>query len=481
MGQGDLDVNTSLAVNLSYAFFAQVISLMVSLVTSLIVPKFLDLEQFGFWQLFIFYSSYVGFFHFGLNDGVYLIKGGKTREEIECDEIKGQFFCGLVLEGLSALGIFLFTIAACDESNRAFVLCSTAVYLVLKNSSDYFGYVFQATNETKLYSVYSMVDRICFLVMLLALIFLNTANFRPYVISYVIARVIGMLYCLAKARSYLEAIAPRTCESFSLSIASMKVGIKLLLANLTSMLILGFGRFLIDESWGIVTFGQLSLSLSLVNFVLAFATQFAMVLFPALRQSKGDEQIRIYVLIRDFLQLVTPIIYLFYFPLLLLVRWWLPAYNEAASYLGLLLPICIFDVKMNLLGTTFFKVLRKEGALLMCNAGCLALSIALSLIGVYVLMNITFVVVGMVFCIIVRSILAESLLAKPTRTKIFSSQQAFEIGLTTVFMMATTLLPLNQAFVVVLVLCLAYCIAFREILSRISKVVCNRTPKKKDV
>ncbi|MBM6776926.1 oligosaccharide flippase family protein [Collinsella tanakaei] len=464
--------------NVSYAFVAQVISLFASLVTSLVVPKVLDSEQFGFWQLFIFYSSYVGFFHFGLNDGVYLIKGGKTRDEIEHDEIKAQFFCGLVLETLIALVISLFAIAFCDEGNRVFVLCATAVYLVLKNSSDYFGYVFQATNETRLYSVFSIIDRICFLALLLVLICFNSPAFQPYVISYLFARTIGMIYSLIKAREYLNAPAIGVQKAIILAIDSIKVGIKLLLANLTSMLILGFGRFLVDEVWGIVTFGQLSLALSLVNFVLVFATQFAMVLFPALRQLKRRERLFVFTSIKDFLYIATPMLYLLYFPVFLLVRWWLPSYSDMAAYLGLLLPICVFDVKMNLLGATFLKVLRREGLLLVCNAICLALSMCLSIIGVYSLGDIVFVVIGMVICIVLRSVLADGMLSYLMDLPLFTIKQAVEICLTAAFMLAVTLMPLKQAFLIVLAFCLIYLLLSRKTLNRVFEIVSNQLLRK---
>lgn len=51
--------------NLLTAFLAQGISLVLSLAMSLLVPRFLGLEQYSYWQLFIFYTGYVGFFHFG--------------------------------------------------------------------------------------------------------------------------------------------------------------------------------------------------------------------------------------------------------------------------------------------------------------------------------------------------------------------------------------------------------------------------------
>lgn len=73
--------------NLLYAFVAQGLSFILSALMSIIVPKVLSVNDFGYWQLFIFYTSYVGFFHFGFNDGIYLLNGGKNYDELNYNEI----------------------------------------------------------------------------------------------------------------------------------------------------------------------------------------------------------------------------------------------------------------------------------------------------------------------------------------------------------------------------------------------------------
>ena len=69
--------------NMSVAFLAQGVSMCLSILQTLLVPKVLGVEQYGYWQLYIFYISYVGFFHLGLSSGVYLTTGGQTREQME--------------------------------------------------------------------------------------------------------------------------------------------------------------------------------------------------------------------------------------------------------------------------------------------------------------------------------------------------------------------------------------------------------------
>ena len=48
--------------------FAQLVSVSVSLVFSLFVPKFIPPVEYANWQTFVLYVAYVGLFHFGLLD-----------------------------------------------------------------------------------------------------------------------------------------------------------------------------------------------------------------------------------------------------------------------------------------------------------------------------------------------------------------------------------------------------------------------------
>ena len=62
----------SIIKNLFIAFFSQGVSLLASFLTTLILPKLVSVSDYGLWQLFIFYTTYAGVFHLGLDDGVYL-------------------------------------------------------------------------------------------------------------------------------------------------------------------------------------------------------------------------------------------------------------------------------------------------------------------------------------------------------------------------------------------------------------------------
>lgn len=53
---------SSIARNTMIAFAAQFISLSVSVVMSLLVPKIVGVADYGYWQLFMFYTTYFWLF-----------------------------------------------------------------------------------------------------------------------------------------------------------------------------------------------------------------------------------------------------------------------------------------------------------------------------------------------------------------------------------------------------------------------------------
>ena len=66
----------NLLKKISYLSVSQILSLLVSVSLVIILPKFISVEDYGYWQLFILYSGYVGLFHFGYSDGLYIKLGG---------------------------------------------------------------------------------------------------------------------------------------------------------------------------------------------------------------------------------------------------------------------------------------------------------------------------------------------------------------------------------------------------------------------
>lgn len=401
----------SLVKNAAIAFLAQGITLLISCITSLLVPKLLGVEEYGYWQLFVFYAGYVGFFHFGLNDGVYLLHGGESRDQIDKRSINSQFLVGSIFQLILCVATIVAVVRADFGPQRGFILICTSYYMVVKNASAYLGYTFQAMNETKLYSFSCILERMVFLMPLVGLLLIGAQDFTGFVIAYCASGTVQLFFCLWFARDFLMSGLNSPKGSIEESLGSVRVGIKLMFANIASQLILGVARFVIDAVWGIKTFGELSLALSLVNFVLAFASQAAMVLFPALRQENDENTGKFFHMAQTLMGLTFPAVFLFYFPGVWLLSMWLPQYANSFIFFAYLLPVCVFDGKMNIACATCFKVTRQETLLLKINVCTTCFSTLGAVLGGFAFNSIWVVVATAVIAVVARSVISEMILS----------------------------------------------------------------------
>ena len=149
--------------NLIYSFSAQIISICLSISMSLIIPKILGVEDFGYWQLFLFYINYVGFFHFGITDGMYLKNGGIEYDKLDKKSISSQFYMLVLFQIILVLLFSVLSYFFINDELRKCIIIFTGIYMIIANMNWYLGYVFQATNRVKLYSISVMIDKIIFL------------------------------------------------------------------------------------------------------------------------------------------------------------------------------------------------------------------------------------------------------------------------------------------------------------------------------
>lgn len=407
--------------NIFYAFSAQGVSLTLSIIMSLVIPKVLGVEQFSFWQLFVFYGSYVGLFHFGIADGAYLKLGGCKLEEVDNRVTSTLFMVLVCIQFFVSIAIALFIYMGHVQSDRNFVLYMTIINLISANIFYYLGYLQQALNKTKNYSISMMISKGMFLLSLIVILLFKIDSFKIIIVIFLISQVVSMMYLISLSKELIFSRPYTGAKTLNICKEYMTGGIKLMLANLSSVLILGVGRIMIDNTWGIVTFGKISLSLSLTTFFLQFISQISLVLFPALRSIGPKKQRAFFINLYQVITVLLPLILVLYIPAKILLTLWLPDYKESLNYLSILIPICVFDGKMNLLYSTYLKIIRKEGKLFFNNILSVVVSVFFVGSAVYIFRNLTFVCIGMTVAIGFRSIISGKILAKFYSIKILKT------------------------------------------------------------
>ena len=436
--------------------------MILSILMSLFLPKVLGVREYSYWQLFVFYISYAGFFHLGENDGMYLKQGGKDYNQLDYSLLNTDLFLITSFQiVVMIVGCVVLGVTGMADQNRVFVLICTMIYMIIYNYSGYLSYVLQIANRIKEYSISVVIEKILFLIAVVIGIITNNTFFTVYIILNLATKTIGLLYSIVKCKEVVFAKIHFSRNVIYDFWDNIKVGINLTFSSVAGMLVLGVGRNMIDAQWGVETFGKFSLAISLSNFMLQFISQISLVLFPALKRTDESKVINYYYKIQDLLSFAILGVLLGYMPVYYLLRMWLPQYAESLRYMVILLPICVFDGKMNLLCNTYLKVLRKERQLLYFNLIALAISFALCSFGAYVIKNVIAVAIFMVVAVAIRSIISEVYLNRFLHAGL-PVDVVVDSVMSLIFVAGTWFMNPLKGFIIYLFAYIVMCVLFRR-------------------
>lgn len=420
--------------NFSYTLSSNLISVVISTIVILIVPKIIGVEGYGYWQLYLFYSSYVGLLHFGWNDGIYLRYGGKHYEELDKRLFFSQFWMLAILQLILVIFIMGMSTIFINDPNRLFIFKMLALNLLIVNLNCMLVYILQSTNRIKEYAQITMMEKVFYTLLIILLLILNIREYTIMIMADLIGKLISFLYSMYCCKD----IVFRKVSSFYLNIKeaikSINAGIKLMFANIASSLIIGIVRFGIERIWDVSTFGKVSLTLSISNLMMIFINAMGIIIFPLLRRIETQKLPSIYITIRTLLMMLLIGALIVYYPLKFILSAWLPQYAESLIYMALVFPICIYEGKISLLIYTFLKSLRKEKFILLINIISVILSLITTFIFAFVLKNLSLSIAAIVFLLAFRCTLAEMFLSKILNISLYKDS-TLEILITLVFIL----------------------------------------------
>nr|WP_092074269.1 hypothetical protein [Dendrosporobacter quercicolus]NSL49173.1 hypothetical protein [Dendrosporobacter quercicolus DSM 1736]SDM86452.1 Membrane protein involved in the export of O-antigen and teichoic acid [Dendrosporobacter quercicolus] len=393
--------------NFSYTFVSTLVSLLISTLVVIILPKLLGIQEYGYWQLYLFYASYVGMMQFGWNDGIYLRYGGKEYSKLDKSLFFSQFWLLVISQLLIACFIIIITFSLVKELERQYIYVTVAICMIIMGIRAMPLLILQATNRIKEYAKIVMVDRISYCFLITAFLFLEIKEYKLMIIADLIGKLISLLYSM----NFCKDIVFRGISTFYFDfreiLENIKVGIKLTFANIASILIVGIVRFGIEYSWDVKTFGKISLSLNVSNFIIIFINTLGIIMFPILRRTNKKNLSGVYVMMRDVLIVILLGLLTIFYPLKLILMSWLPQYIDSFMYMALVFPMCLFEGKMALLINTYLKTLRRENFMLKINIISLILSVCITIITTGLLVNLNLAIASIVFLLIFRCIVAE--------------------------------------------------------------------------
>lgn len=424
-------MNTLLFRNIRSSFIAQLSSIFVSIGMGLILPRFLSVEDYGYWQLFVIYSVCFELLLLGVPNGFFLKNAGRVNNDYSY--LKSALVALMVINIAVSIIVILFTD---KEELEAFVYYWIGIAIVIINSGTFFSYILRSENDVSFDCTATILLNISIVAGLSTLFYFNINNIylviEIYVLSFVLRDVLlfwrkRVLFCAKTvfANAFLKDL-----------ISDINMGIKALLIDYTNILMFGICRLICKSDMGVIIFGMLSFALSLVILAINFVNQVGLSILPALRQLDENSIRDSYIKLRNFTSNLFLTLMITYKPAAFVLSLWLPKYADSFVFILILFPLIIYDGKMQTVFSLFLKLLRKETLLLKINMIYLFSSVTIYYLFIYLTHDIKYLIFSILIMSIVRSTIVEFLISKLIKVANFKRKIFLEIATGVIFLAA---------------------------------------------
>ena len=357
--------------------FGQIFLLAFGLIQSLIIPKYLSIADYGYWQLFLLYTTYTGILHFGFLDGVLVRWAGKEFSEIK-QEVPTAFRF-LLQEQFLVVGVLALMLIAVDLPILEVGLAVLANAIVT-NILAFFIFTAQAVKQFKLVTAVNISKGALFLLLICGLFANGGSKCEDlYLATIVTGSILLILLTMHLRKSLLSQAIPRI--SFRLyGKENISIGIFVLLGNFAAVLLTTVDRLIVSSFFPITQFAQYTFAMSMCAVVIMFVQAVSLVFFPYLAGTPSELRTRAYRLLRPAITIIWAGTLVMYFPFTTWVEFYLPQYTASLPLMAILLCMIGFSSLIQILHVNFFKIYRKQRLYFILAGVSLACAVTLYLL-----------------------------------------------------------------------------------------------------
>jgi len=342
---------------------ANLISLLSGIVQTFIVPKYLPVEDYGYWRLFLLYAGYVGFLHLGFVDGIFIGWLGKKTGEVEQEvgyALRVFIFQQLIVIGFALLIISTIRILADHFVNPVFyfIVVSVLILAFFTNLFALISFAFQVMRQFKLLSLLTIFQAVGFLIGILFLFLAGVFSYHHLIIWRIIIMGLVLMCVEHFIRGWLKrpVLFPVSITNLiSYCWKNIRLGWYVLLGNFISILFFSLDRLFTSSFFSMEEFAYYSLAASFLGIIYLFINTAGRVALPYLAGLSSEGAQKIYPFGCSAIIFLWGLGLGFFFPASGFIAWYLPHYLASLPVLKILLCSAGFGGVINIMHSNYYK------------------------------------------------------------------------------------------------------------------------------
>lgn len=443
--------------NIIKVSISNIFSLLTSILVGFLLPKILNISDYGYYKTFTLYVTYVGLLHFGIISGIYLKYGGTDYKELPLEKFrlytKFIFFIELAL---SVLFFLLSFILLNDEIRIVFYF--VACFVFLTNVSTYYQTISQITlrfrelsNRTFILSVLQI-----FLILICYILFHFGVkiDYLMYIFLYTLINLFIVLWYFITYKDIFFGKSSKFKDGKNEIINFLKSGFPLMIANLCSTLIMTLDRQFVNVLFDNNTYAIYAFAYNLLSMITTITSAISMVIFPSLKKIKEEDVKHMYSRLISIISIVGLFFINSFYPLHIFINWFLPQYSSSLNIFKIILPGIAISSCITIVMHNFYKVLNINNLFFIKSLIALFVSLVANIVAYFIFGTTIAISIASVLCIAIWYIISNLKIVKITNEKSVKNI-IYLFGMCIVFY---ALSLLNNEFLSAIIYFIIYCI-----------------------
>lgn len=265
---------------------ANIICLVINLLTNFLIPKFVSIEAYGMIKTYALYLTYAGFFSIGYNDGMYLRYGGKKLDNIDKKDFAYNFVNYLALMLMMLIVVLSVGLILNDS-----IIIAFSFGMFAYNILGYLKSLYQATGEFRAYGKALNIEKFVIFACTMALIFMaKSDDYQYYVWVQVIVGILVAIYLFIKLEHKLKFMnmGRLKLEEYKDNISS---GFILMLGNFSNSVFTGLDRWFVKILLTMTDFAMYSFAVSMESVINVFISPITISMYNYFCKEPSSENI----------------------------------------------------------------------------------------------------------------------------------------------------------------------------------------------
>lgn len=322
---------------------SNLIGLFISIMSSFITPVVLGHEQYGYYKIFSLYITYAPLLHIGFIDGIFALNAGKKIKNISLSKFRTYTRFMVLFELILSFIMMLFALLANINTINREILIAISVYAFLFNMVTYFQFFSKCIMEfDRLAGIARLQSYVNLFYLVLAFYIYKFSLFNISALYYLFFIDLTQLIILCWYMYIYRYII--FGKSYSIKherkniLNFFKIGFVIMISYQITMFMINADNQFISMFFKVSQYGEYAFAYSMAALLITVFSAASSVMLPYMKRAGEKMVLKNHSLNLSLMCIVVFFILFSYYPIVLIVKIFLPGYIDSIQYLKIVFP-----------------------------------------------------------------------------------------------------------------------------------------------